>query len=99
MRFLGQRDPGKIARLDGIALVEANGKVECYLIEDSDAAGFRLKAKRRLFEFEADDSMAPADWRLKESAPPDFWHNAAVTELTQRLDRDGRAGYKGNLYG
>jgi hypothetical protein len=77
----------RIARLDNIAIAEASGKVEGYLIELNDPTAFRLKAKRRLFSFEADDFGAP---RLKESAgPPDLWYNTAVSGLTQRLDSRG----------
>jgi hypothetical protein len=36
-----------IVRLDGMALVEADGRIECYLIELDDAAAFQLKARRR----------------------------------------------------
>jgi hypothetical protein len=76
----------KVARLDGMALIEDDRSVDCRLIELGDAAGLRLKAKRRMFSFEADDFGVP---RLKESGPPDTWYNVAVTELTQRLDCHG----------
>ena len=84
-RFLTAR----IARLDGLALFEANGRVECYLIEEADAAGFKFKARRRLFSFEADDFGAPGNWRFDPTAPPDLWYNMTVTTLMMRLDRHG----------
>jgi hypothetical protein len=40
-RFLKAR----IARLDNVAIAEANGKVECYSIELNDPAALRLLAK------------------------------------------------------
>ena len=40
--------PAQIARLDGVALMEANRKIECALNEESDAATFRLKARTPL---------------------------------------------------
>lgn len=79
----------KIARLDGLALVEANGKVEGYLNEQSDVAGFQLKAKRRMFYFAADDFGVHGDWRLCPVAPPDIWYNAVATPLSMRVDRYG----------
>jgi hypothetical protein len=80
---------GKVARLDAMALLEDDRRVDCFLIELGDDAAFNLKAKRRLFSFEADDFGVPADWRLKESGAPDLWYNVAVTEFAQRLDRHG----------
>jgi hypothetical protein len=83
-RFLGAR----IARLDNMAIAKTNGRVACYLIEVNDDDAFRLKAKRPLLAFDADDLEAPADCRLKESAPsPDFWYDVAVIELISTLDR------------
>jgi hypothetical protein len=56
----------RIARLPAsMAVVESSGKVECYLIEEGDDDAFRLKAKRRLFTFYADDLMAPGNWRFR----------------------------------
>jgi hypothetical protein len=77
----------RIARIPaGMAVVEGGGKVECYLIEEGDDAAFRLKARRRLFAFEADDPMAPGNWRFRPASPPDIWYNMAVTTLMLRLD-------------
>ena len=74
----------RIARLDNMAIAEDNRRVAGYLIELNDPAAFRLKARRRLFSFEADDF---GTLRLKESAgPPDLWYNVAATELMQSLD-------------
>ena len=72
-----------------MALIEANRKIECALIEESDAATFRLKARRRLFGFQADDPMAPGNWRFCPAGAPDIWCNMTVTLLTTRLGRYG----------
>jgi hypothetical protein len=74
-RFLKAR----IARLAGLALAEVNGRIDCYLIELHDAAAFTLKARRRLFAFEADGRFSPAP-------APDFWYDVAAIELTERLE-------------
>jgi hypothetical protein len=80
----------RIARLDNtMALAEANEKVGCFLIETGDDAAFRLKARRRLFSFEADDFMAPGNWRFCPVAPPDIWYNMTVTTLATHIDRNG----------
>jgi hypothetical protein len=80
----------RIARIPaGIAVVEGGGKVECYLIEEGDDDAFRLKARRRLFAFEADDLMALGNWRFCPTSPPDIWYNMAVTTLMLRLDSHG----------
>jgi hypothetical protein len=63
-----------------------SGNVECYLIEESDTAAFKLKARRRLFAFEADDLMALGNWRFRPASPPDIWYNMVVTTLTLHLD-------------
>jgi hypothetical protein len=78
-RFLTAR----IARLDNIAVAETNGRIDCYLIEEDDPAALRLKARRRLFSFEADDRFCPPE------AEPDLWYHVAVTELINALDRHG----------
>ena len=77
----------RIARTDGMAIAAANRKVEGYLIEIDDPAAFRLKARRRVFAFEAGDLTAPADWRLENPRDPDIWYNPTVTDLMWRLDR------------
>jgi hypothetical protein len=43
--------------------------------ELNDPAALRLKARRRLFSFEAGDSTAPDNWRFCPAAPPDIWYN------------------------
>jgi hypothetical protein len=63
--------------------VEVDGRVDCYLIELNDDAAHRLR--RRMFAFEIDDLGA---LRLEDSGPADLWYNTAVSELTQRLDRN-----------
>jgi hypothetical protein len=73
----------------GMAVVEGGGKVERYLIEEDDDDAFRLKARRRLFAFEADDPMAPGNWRFRPASPPDIWHNMEMTTLMLRLDSHG----------
>jgi hypothetical protein len=72
----------RIARLDNVAVAETGGRVACYLIELNDPAAFRLKARRRLFAFEADGQFCPAPI-------PDLWYNMAVTTLMLRLDSHG----------
>ena len=54
-RFLTAR----IARVDNVAIAETDGRVACYLIEEGDPAALRLKARRRLFSFEADGQFRP----------------------------------------
>jgi hypothetical protein len=71
----------RVLRSDSLALVEADRKVECYLIEDNDAAPFRPRARRHLFSFEADDLMAPDNWRFRPEAAPDAWYNAVASTL------------------
>jgi hypothetical protein len=80
----------RIARLPaGMAIIGGSGKVECYLIEEDDTAAFKLRARHRLFAFEADDLMAPGNWRFRPASPPDIWYNMAVTTLTLHLDSHG----------
>jgi hypothetical protein len=57
-RFLMAR----IARLENVAIAETDRRIACYLIELHDSAALGLKARRRLFSFEAGDSMTPGDW-------------------------------------
>ena len=66
-----------------MAIAAANGRVDCYLIEEGDPGAFRLKARRRLFSFEADDRFCSPE------AEPDLWYHVAVTELINALDRHG----------
>jgi hypothetical protein len=75
----------RIARLDNMAITEANRRVAGYLIELNNPAASRLR--QHLFAFEADDLEAPADWRLGESGTPDFWYNPAAIDLMLHLDR------------
>ena len=42
-----------------MAIAETDGRVACYLIEEGDPAALRLKARRRLFSFEADGQFRP----------------------------------------
>jgi hypothetical protein len=71
----------RILRSDGLALVEGDGQIQCFLINDNGDAAYRPTAKRRLFSFEAPDLMAPGNWRFRPEASPDLWYNTAVTIL------------------
>jgi hypothetical protein len=79
----------RVARLENVAIAETDRRVACYLIEIDDPAALRLKARRRLFSFEAGDSTTPGDWRFRPTSPPDIWYNMAVTTLMLRLDSHG----------
>ena len=71
----------RILRSDSLALVEGDGQIQCFLLEDGEVPAYRPAVKRRLFAFEAPDLMSPGDWRFRPELPPDLWYNTVVTAL------------------
>ena len=70
-----------VTRLDNMALIKGDRRIECHLILERDAAAIQLQCL--MFAFAVDDS---GSWRL-ETGDADIRYDAAIVDLREHLNR------------